>query len=130
MHFVIKTSVDRYEEIVKETNTACETLDDAPTTNTCETQAQVMSQTGEEASYSARQQRIVVTLSKAEEEEDIKNGRKTESDQRDVLEIASGNEEPEDTDRVNRTPSSNTQLSVVSEAENYVAQQAYEESET
>lgn len=121
----------RYEEIVKETHTACGSPEDAPAPNTCETQAQATSQILAEASPSPIQQRIVVTLSKAEEEEDAEDERNTEGDRRDVLEIAVVSEEPEDTDQqLNRTPSSKAQPSVASEADNCVAQQTYGESET
>lgn len=115
---------------MKETRTPCDSPDDASSPSTCETQAQVTSQIPAEASPPI-QQRIVVTLSKAEEEEDAENERNTEGDRRDVLEIAVVREEPEHTDQhLSRTHSNQAQPSSAREAENGVAQQTYGESET
>lgn len=116
---------------MKETHTPCDSPDDASSPSTCETQAQVTSQIPAEASPSPIQQRIVVTLSKAEEEEDVENERNTEGDRRDVLEIAVVREEPEHTDQhLNRTPSNQAQPNSAREADTGVAQQTYGESET
>lgn len=123
--------VNRYEEIVKETYSACGSPDEAAAApNTCQTQTPA--QPSPEGAPSTRQQRRVVTLSKVEEEDCVENGRTTEGCQRDVLEtVARKNDTEQDTDqRMDQTPSSETQSSVASESGSYLDQGAYGESET
>lgn len=135
MHFVIFLFVHRYEEIVKETDAACGSPDAAPASDACQTQPQAAPQSPVASSPSPRQNRIVVTLNKVEEEEGVETESTNESDRRDVPETTARNAESEDTapdtdQQASQPPAAEAQASVASDAANCLDQQAYGESET